>query len=283
MKKLAVLLFAALAATAMSDPVKFPARLAIAQSSLSSSVVSNAFPNGLDTLTTLPELAAIKAENPGFPTDTHYLSVNYAGEDRSALKAEFDSMAADHPWVTTISTNFSAAAFENMCNLQLELGRTNYVEVAREVGGFGLYWARKRLDLLAKLLPDLDFNEDYRKAIVNNYLREVKIHLRKQGKSFVEKDGVNPLKPYMDGLSDALNAPRLGNINELMAAVGHPEIVFDVSFLPSDDKVKDIIDAVMIDEIKVGTVKNTLRLCLGLDEYNKFVDEYNNGTGTGTN
>ena len=108
-------------------------------------------------------------------------------------------------------------------------------------------------------------------------LRHVKKMLRKQGKSFVVKDGVNPCGELMEGLNTALNAPRLAGLNEWLASGGASARV-DTSSLPPAETVT-ALRAAILDGSRDFDEKSPdgriLRVCLGTAGYNAFVKEYN--------
>lgn len=110
-----------------------------------------------------------------------------------------------------------------------------------------------------------------------NYFQELKLWFRKNGKSVVEKNGVNPLAPYMDGLMAALNAPRLEGLNQCLETIGIDKKV-DLSVLPSTDEINKMREEVLIGNInltKKWKAAFDLIVCLGVDGYNEMVRQYN--------
>lgn len=109
--------------------------------------------------------------------------------------------------------------------------------------------------------------------------RQVKIMLRRSGKSFVTRDGVNPLEPYAKRLETILNAPRMHGMADFCAEIGLPKTyaIPEDSFL-TDDEVKTVCDSVLIDDRSLKNVSSKLRYSMGTDAYNAFVKEYNEGT-----
>ena len=102
--------------------------------------------------------------------------------------------------------------------------------------------------------------------------------IRKEGKSFVAKDGLNPVQNRIDRLSAALNAPRLAGLNDALKECG---MDFGLDFeknLMSADEVetlrKDVLNG---DKNFIPHIGYVLRTHLGIDEYNKFVKLYNEG------
>lgn len=98
--------------------------------------------------------------------------------------------------------------------------------------------------------------------------------LRRQGKSFVTKDGVNPCETALSALNSALNAPRLAGTGEWLAEFGFADN-FAVS-LPSEAQVAKLKERVLDgDEELTSRNKALLYVCLGVEGYNAFVKEYN--------
>ena len=109
--------------------------------------------------------------------------------------------------------------------------------------------------------------------------RQVKIMLRRSGKSFVTRNGVNPLEPYAKRLETILNAPRMHGMADFCSEIGLPKTyaIPEDSFL-TDDEVKTVCDSVLIDDRSLKNVSVKLRYSMGTDAYNAFVKEYNEGT-----
>jgi len=98
--------------------------------------------------------------------------------------------------------------------------------------------------------------------------------LRRQGKSFVTKDGVNPCETALSALNSALNAPRLAGTGEWLAEFGFADS-FAVS-LPPEAQIAKLRERVLDgDEELTPRNKALLYVCLGVDGYNVFVKEYN--------
>lgn len=116
-----------------------------------------------------------------------------------------------------------------------------------------------------KLLEDLQ----------HKCFKKIRMHLRSQGVSFVTKNGVNPCAQYLKDLNATLNAPRLAGLQEWLASIGETCTV-DVSLIPSDEILNEK-KAIFLsgEEIITPYWRDMLRYGLGLEEYNKFVREYN--------
>lgn len=102
--------------------------------------------------------------------------------------------------------------------------------------------------------------------------------IRSEGKSFVAKDGINPVQERIDRLSAALNAPRLAGINEAMDECGiRFGLDFTTHLLPQDEVEKLRRDVLNGYDPFTPAIGFKLRTHLGIDEYNKFVKLYNEG------
>ena len=114
-----------------------------------------------------------------------------------------------------------------------------------------------------------------KKGIQRSAVLGIKKALRKQGKSFVTVDGVNPCEVYMEKLNKALNAPRLEGLNQWLEELGFVNRV-DVSSLPSGGEINTLKGAIFYGERKMTPYDRTmLSLCLGVDGFNEFVKLYN--------
>ena len=106
-------------------------------------------------------------------------------------------------------------------------------------------------------------------------VKSIKRKLREQGKSFVTKDGVNPCEEYLTRLNVALDAPHFAGLNAWLEELGF-EARIDETKLPTPATVQELKDKVFYGEVDANN-KNMkiLYVGLGVDEYNKFVKEYN--------
>ena len=113
------------------------------------------------------------------------------------------------------------------------------------------------------------------KAIQTAASKSVKRYLRKQGKSFVTKDGVNPCNAKIDELTAALNAPRFAGLNEWLSEMG-VERSADLSAIPADSEIAKLKEGVLYGELEFNESRRALlTICLGVDGYNAFVKEFN--------
>ena len=103
----------------------------------------------------------------------------------------------------------------------------------------------------------------------------IKRGLRKRGRSFVTKDGVNPCEEQMQSLTTALNAPNFDGLNQWLEYMGIAARLDTSHFLP-ESEVSALKDAVMYgDKAMDGRTMSMLLVALGVDGYNAFVKEYN--------
>lgn len=119
-----------------------------------------------------------------------------------------------------------------------------------------------------------------RNLIAEKYIKQLKINLRRQGKSFVEyidkQTGkkVNPLESYTSALQTALTSPGYGNLSDMLANIG---IEVATTPIPTEEEIENIKWKILIDELKIDPYKNRLLYWLGTEKFNEFVEEYNNG------
>ena len=109
------------------------------------------------------------------------------------------------------------------------------------------------------------------------YARLVKRHLRAQGKSFVEKDGISPMQPYFDKLTAAINAPSYAGIADVLAEVGVDTAFCDFAATsPSKAYIDEMKRKILIGDMPfTEREQGFLKFRLGVDAYNAFVREYN--------
>ena len=122
---------------------------------------------------------------------------------------------------------------------------------------------------------------DYSDVIKRVCTRQVKVHLRSKGRSFVTRDGVNPLEPYAKRLETLLNAPRMEGLEAFLTEIGLPKTyAIPQNRFMSDAEAKDTCEKILVDDLKLTSchLACRLRCAMGTDAYNAFVKEYNEGT-----
>ena len=112
--------------------------------------------------------------------------------------------------------------------------------------------------------------------------RLARLGLRAESKTFVVKDGVNPLVAKVQPVIDALNAPACEGLEAALRALGAEVAEGDRTELK---KMAEVWAAqVMSGDLAGGEAARYLgkiAIALGVDAYNRFVDEFNNGKGAG--
>jgi hypothetical protein len=113
------------------------------------------------------------------------------------------------------------------------------------------------------------------KAIVYIAGRGLKRKMREKGMSIITKDGINPVQGELDKLTAAFNAPKYAGLKEWFAT-WYPEYQWTDSEMATAEEIAALKDKVYYGEIPFSLrVQHTLRFYLGVDEYNKFVKEFN--------
>ena len=106
--------------------------------------------------------------------------------------------------------------------------------------------------------------------------------LRAEGKSFVVKNGVNPLVAMVQPVVTALNTQECVGVEAALRGLG--SAIPDMDRKAARDLVAGWQPKMMSGEMAPGDVSLVLgkiAVMLGPDGYNRFVDGYNNGTGGG--
>lgn len=175
------------------------------------------------------------------------------------------------------SVNGADAAYQKSIAIAKRLGCNIFTESILTHGG--------TMDDVAVLLEEsvafptncylgISMIDSAKKAIQGQAIKAAKKMLRKMGKSFVTKNGVNPCEELVSGLTAALNAPRFAGLDAWLKGVGYKGV--DLSRLPSEAVVAKLReDIVNGDKEMSHRDKAVLYVCLGVDGYNAFVREYN--------
>ena len=121
---------------------------------------------------------------------------------------------------------------------------------------------------------DAGFIVNYKKTIQRECVPAVRKYLRSQGKSFVTKDGVNPQQEYMDELTNILNGPRFAGLEAFLAKIGLNEKA-GLDYFPDDAAIAAIKEDIFSGAKAFGPSAGTLLYVLGVEEYNRFVKQYN--------
>lgn len=103
-------------------------------------------------------------------------------------------------------------------------------------------------------------------------------YLQSQGKEYEinVETGVDPCAVYVEAYMKAIQAPRLEGFNDWLASLGISNRV-DVSKFPTEERIAEISSNVL-NNVWVLTPSNKmrLRLCLGNEGYNEFMEKYTN-------
>jgi hypothetical protein len=103
----------------------------------------------------------------------------------------------------------------------------------------------------------------------------IKRQLRQEGKSFITKGGVNPVQQAVDDLTVAFNAPKCAGVKAWFAR-WVPDYQWADSACMSDAEIAELKEKVMYGDVEFSPLnQKILRFHLGVDEYNKFVKEFN--------
>jgi hypothetical protein len=140
-------------------------------------------------------------------------------------------------------------------------------------------------ELAAVLLADEPLVFGWAPAEVAHYLlgkatQTAKKALRDEGKSFVVKNGVNPLAERVKPLVDALNAPLAVGLEAALGQCGIPVANQDAARAKLQSAAAEFARKVLYGEIpaeQLNAYLPVVRMAMGVEGYNKFIDEYNNG------
>lgn len=105
----------------------------------------------------------------------------------------------------------------------------------------------------------------------------IRKQLHKEGKTFITKDNINPIQQRMDAIVTAMNAYRLQGLDLALKNAG---LDFCPSFeaaLATENEVNEIKEDILCGNKDFSAYRDFLRLHLGVEKFNEFVDEYNNG------
>ena len=151
--------------------------------------------------------------------------------------------------------------------LELVPGEVGYVNFVLQGSASGQVW------------PIAARNAALRAAVV-----PTRRWIRAEGGTFVGKAGAEKVKLALDELAAELNAPRFGKAGEILAKIGVAVEWDEVQRrLLTDEEVSKAKSRLLNGAVKFDTaLQNKLCIALGVDGYNAFVREYNEGKkGTG--
>ena len=133
--------------------------------------------------------------------------------------------------------------------------------------------------LLAGEPMDVATAQGLKEAIKARAVLLARSKLRAEGKTFVVKNGVNPLVAKVQPVVEALNAPECAGIEEALRGVGCAMGNVDRKEMRQMAKKwsTEVMQGELI-ESAAGQVLGKVAVALGAEGYKKFVDVYNNGT-----
>jgi hypothetical protein len=122
-----------------------------------------------------------------------------------------------------------------------------------------------------------------KEVVKKHAVQQARLHLFAQGKTPVSKDGVNPLTVVMDPVIAALNGPACAGLIEALAVIGITDLTDGgvlPAFVPPDAKrIGELTDSARQAVVATGDAgaQGQLLLLLGVDGYNGFVRQFNEG------
>jgi len=122
--------------------------------------------------------------------------------------------------------------------------------------------------------------ERLRLTIKNHAVRQARLHLRAQGKSFVTVDGVNPLAEAVGPVVEALNAPMCQGLEAALRRLGAEVADRDRGGLQAlTAKIRQDVMLGELSRMQTEGLLGRLSIGLGVEAFNAFVEEYNHGKG----
>jgi hypothetical protein len=122
-----------------------------------------------------------------------------------------------------------------------------------------------------------------KEVVKKHAVQQARLHLFAQGKTPVAKDGVNPLTVVMDPVIAALNGPACAGLIEALAVIGITDLTDGgvlPAFVPPDAKqIGELTESARQAVVATGEslAQGQLLLLLGVDGYNAFVRQFNEG------
>ena len=137
-------------------------------------------------------------------------------------------------------------------------------------------------DLLALLLaPEplaMKHADSIKLVLKERAVKAARLTLRAEGRSFVIRDGVNPLAVRVEPVVTALNAPECAGLEAALRSVGIDAADADRTALRAAAAGwQDLILSGELTGPVMAAYLGKLCVALGVEPYNAFVDEYNHG------
>ena len=208
--------------------------------------------------------AAVLAEQT-VPPAIWGLATRYPADEREDFRKALEALAAGR-YATTP-----------------EYGRlaVKYLIKGVSMGGTGMSEEDMVRWLVAGEPMDLATAQRLKEMIKERAVVLARLKLRAEGKSFVTKDGVNPIVAKLAPVIDALNRAECAGLEEALRGLGCKCANADRIDLRKASGVwqEELMRGERLGAV-VPTVVGKLSVALGADGYKRFVDVYNNGTGS---
>lgn len=108
------------------------------------------------------------------------------------------------------------------------------------------------------------------------FLKSARMRLRERSQGFVvRRDGSNPLQEVFDRASACVNAPHQVGLKEMIEEYAPGYKWVEVKY-PSDMDIMVLVGDILNGKEAIDKHRGTLFFSLGADQYNEFVDRYNN-------
>ena len=119
-----------------------------------------------------------------------------------------------------------------------------------------------------------------RNGILGAAIVPIRRTIRAKGGTFVGEEGAKLVKAKLDALAAELNAPRFGKAGPLLADLGiEVEWEFIQGRILPEKEVAEVRTKLLDGEIPFGwDLQNRLCVAMGVEGYNAFVKEYNEGS-----
>ncbi len=175
---------------------------------------------------------------------------------------------------TAAKIEASIAAGKNKCDVSGQTFAQHVRDMAEALAYANDAWGRQYATMSEK------FADDLCKRLSKSALKAVKRSLRAKGKSFVAKvGGENPVEAPVNALTDALNAPRFAGLVEWCdewCPEASAEAARLIAALPGEEAIAALKNGVFVGELDFNSARRAwLRMCLGVEEYNEFIRQYN--------
>ena len=109
----------------------------------------------------------------------------------------------------------------------------------------------------------------------------VKAHLRASGKTFVAKGGDNPMAQHLETLAEILDRPKFRGLGEFVKTLCPDFELYEPQW-KDDEELKQLKEDVFSGRLLFTVARQRqLEAHLGVEEYNRFVERYNDDVDAG--